>query len=190
MQAPCRIPGRNDGQAIRLVQLGGKLGGGLVAADADRAEYAGGLEYLAPGQLSDPCRRSQQALAAGDIQECLVNGKHLDIRGDVLQGRHDGGGCGGVAFRVGRALDQVRAQAACLLQPHAGMDAVAARLVGAGDDAGALQAIGDRQRAPAPLGPVTLLDRGEKGVHIHQHNGTGPGNRVISGIFCRTIHIL
>ena len=49
-QALLGLPWWDHGQAIRFVQLGGKLGGGPVTADADRAQHARGT--LQPVQSS------------------------------------------------------------------------------------------------------------------------------------------
>jgi hypothetical protein len=78
-----------------------------------------------------------------------------------------------------RALDQLRAQPARLFQTHAGFDTIGARLVGAGDDAGALPTVSNRHGTAAPFGTVALFDGGEEGVHVHQHNGPRPDHRAV-----------
>ena len=70
-----------------------------------------------------------------------------------------------------------------LFQAHAGLDAIGAGLVGAGNDAGALVAVGNGQRAPAPFRVVTLFDGGKKGIHIDQYDGAWPYDGAV--IACR-----
>lgn len=40
LEAVCRLPGRDHGESVRLLELRGKLGRGLVPGDPDRAQDA------------------------------------------------------------------------------------------------------------------------------------------------------
>ncbi len=167
---------RDDGQTIGFVSLGGIFGGGLVAAQPHRAEHpAGGLQYGLFDPSGDPFRRSQQTLAMGDVQKGLVHREDLQVRGDVGERRHDVRGDPGVALRVGRHLNEAGTDALRLFEAHAGAHPVGAGLVGAGDDAGALGAVGDADGTALPLRVVDLLNAAEEGVHVHQDDGAGPG---------------
>lgn len=86
-------------------------------------------------------------------------------------------------FGVCRALDKLRAQLAGLSQAHTGPDPAGTCLVRTGDNTGTLPAIGDSHRTSTPFGTVTLLDRGEEGIHVHQCNSAGPDCGPISGGF-------
>lgn len=169
-----RLPWRDHGQTVGLVQLGGKLGGGLVAADAHRAVQSGDLEHLLFRQPGDACRGTVQALAAGDIEKGLVHREHLHVGADRLQPCHDHGGNFGIDAGAGRAFYQLRAEFERLFHTHAGLDAEGSCLIGAGDNGAAQVTVGDGDGAAAQLGKVTLLHAGEKGVHVDQQDGARP----------------
>ena len=180
LEPPACLPGQDNGEAIGFFLLGGILGSGLVPADAHGTGK--------PRDLSHPRldHRSHHfgglvpvALAVGKIQERLVDGENLDVRGDVLQGRHDTGGDLDIALGTGRDLDNFRTQLLGLFQACANVDAVGPRLIGAGDETGAGAAVGDADRAAPVFGMVQLFDGCEKGIHVHEGNGARPGLCVV-----------
>ena len=181
LQTRARFPGRDHREAVGFVQFGSVLGGGLVAGYADAALQAGSLKDDLPGAARHAHGIAEGILAGSQVQEGLVHGEHFDVRGDLLQGLHDGGGDLRVAFRAGRALHEHWAQAPSFLEAHAGLDAVAPGFVRAGDDAGAGHAVGDADGTALELRKVPLLDAGEEGVHVDEGDGAGPTERTKGG---------
>ena len=110
----------------------------------------------------------------GYVEKGLVDRKHFDIGGHGIERVHDGSRHHHIALRPRRDLDEFGAELQRLFDPHAGFNPAGAGLIGTGDDAGALQPVGDADRPPPQLGPVELLDGREECVHINVNNGLGP----------------
>jgi hypothetical protein len=109
-----------------------------------------------------------QALGAGHIQVSFVNGNHLDLGREVLQDLMDFLGI--VAVAIGMAVDEngVRAELSGGAQGHGGVYAKFAGFVGSGRYYASLVALAADDHRFAPQGGIKqLLDRYEKGVHVH-----------------------
>ena len=169
----------NDGQAVGALLPGGVLGGGLVAGDADRTLHAGTVEDGALDRERDVARRTPQLPAAADIEEGFVDRIDFDFRGKTGEGAHDVGGNPRVTQRAAVGANQLRAEPAPFVDVHSGANPVRARLVGAGNDAGAAFAVGERERTAAPLRAVHLLDRREESVHVGEQDDARPALREI-----------
>ena len=180
LQPVTGLPGGDDGQAVRLVLLAGKLGRGLVPAQSHRAGQAGHV----PDQRLDhlPHRFGglvPVGLAARDVEKRLIDREYLHVRRDIQQGVHDAGGDLCIALRTGGHPDETGAQCPGLFQPHGGMDAERPGLIRAGDDAGAGFAVGDADGFAAVFGVVQLFDGGKECVHVHERNEARPVSAVV-----------
>ena len=180
LQPVTGLPRGNNGQAVRLLLLAGKLGRGLVPAQPHRAGQAGDV----PDQRLDhlPYRFRglvPVSLAARDIEKRLIDREYLHVRRDIQQRVHDAGGDLCIALGTGGHPDETGAQFPGMLQSHGGMDAERPGLIRAGDEAGAGFAVGDTDGFAAVFGVVQLLDGGKEGVHVHEGDEARP---VVGGV--------
>ena len=133
LQPVAGLPGGNDGQAVWLLLLARELGRGLVPAQPHRAGQAGHVPYQRLDHF--PHRFGglvPVGLAAGDVEERLIDREDLHVRGDIQQRVHDAGRDRRIALGSGGHLDETGAQCLGLFQPHGGMDAERPGFVGTG----------------------------------------------------------
>ena len=171
------VAGSDHRQAVGLAHVGGDLGHELGARDADRG---GELRLVADRLLevaADRLAGAERPLAAGRVEERLVDRDRLDAVAEALQDRHDARGLARVALHVGVQIDAFRAAAPRLGDRHRARDAEAPRLVGRGRDdaapASALRVGADDHGLAAQLGPVALLDRRVERVHVDVQDRAG-----------------
>ena len=175
LQPVTGLPGRDDGQAVRLFLFSCELGRGLVPAQSHRAGQAGDIPDHRLDHLSHRLRGFVPVgLAARDIEKGFVHRKYLHVRRDIQQGVHDAGGDLRITLGTGGHLDEFGAQFPGLFQPHGGVDAERPGLVGTGDETGAGLAVGDADGFTAVFGVVQLFDGGEEGVHVHEGDEARP----------------
>lgn len=115
-----------------------------------------------------------QPLTVRHVDKRLVHAEYLDIRTEPRERTHDAGRDFRVHPGPGRALDQVGAKRARLVNTHAGPDATGARLVGTGNKGGADRAVGNTDGPAAQLGEIPALDRCKKCVHVDVDDGARP----------------
>ena len=183
-----------QGNAVRLVEIGADLRQQLVRGDADRAGQAGGLEN---GLLDAPGQRQTVFGKVGKIDVDLVDAPVFDQRGDAGHGGLEAPGVVAIGLEIGRQQDGIGGQLCRFHQAHAGKDAERAGFISRGGNdatpdivaqAGkALAAVGlaDRPMHAAPANHhglaaqfrvVQQLDRGKEGIHVEV--GDTPATRL------------
>ena len=127
------VPGRDDGQPVRLVELAGDLGDELRRADADGAgEPAADLAHPRPQLLAE--RRHRPHLEVGqagrvEVDERLVEGQRLhEGRGGAQHLHHPRAGLA-VGVEAAGQEGRVRAAGPRLARRHRRADAVHPGLV-------------------------------------------------------------
>jgi uncharacterized protein (UPF0548 family) len=145
---------------------GRELGHELVHGDADRAGDVLLLRHLLPDQRPDLRGPAQAAQRAGHVEERLVQGQRLDLRGHRLEDGHDLLGDRPVQAVPGRDDDGLRAQAPGPADRHRRVHAVGARLVGRRQHHAPARRVTDDDRAAMQFGPVPDLHAGEERVHV------------------------
>ncbi len=173
-QTAMHVGGGELADAGRLVQAGGQLGQQLGGPDADGAGDGVRVVDLLLDAVGDGARRAEQPPAAGDVEVGLVDGRHLDEVGVLLQEIDQGPVDGEVGLHVDGQEHPVRAEPLGLRDGQRAVHPVHARLVGAGRDHAASSALAaDDHRQAAQLGAARLLDRGEEGVHVEVEDCPG-----------------
>jgi len=168
----------DDGEAARLVEIGGDLGEELVVGEADGngdADFV--LDALCEAAHADGGACVMQPLGAGEIEKGLVDGDGFDKRRQVAHQRADIARDACIFCHVGFHDDGFRAGGERLEHGHGGAHAADARDVAAGGD-DAARAAADDEGLVAKLRIVALLDGGIEGVAIH----VGDGKRVKLGM--------
>ena len=185
LQPVAGLPGRDNGQAVRLLLFAGELGRGLVPAQPHRAGQSGHVPDQRLDHLPHRLRGFVPVgLAARDIEKGLIDREYFHVRRDIQQRVHDAGGDRRITLGTGGHPDETGAQCPGLFQPHGGMDTERPGLIRAGDDAGAGLAVGDADGLAAVFGVVQLFDGREKRVHVHEGNEARP---VVVGVRHGTI---
>jgi len=172
LQTFTRLPRRDDGDAVRFHDVRSVLGRELGGRRANRTRQA--IARL-PHQLLRHARHvfrgTVQTLAMGHVEKRLVHAEHLDVRGNGDERMHDAGGYGRVHVRPRRALDEIRAQFARVVDAHAGFHAKGARFVRAGNEGRADRTVRDAHRLAAQFRRIALLDRREERIHVDVQDG-------------------
>ena len=118
----------------------------------------------------------------GHVEERLVERERLHLGGDRPEDLHDLLGHGRVRVMPGRDEDRLRAQPPGPRHRHGRMHPERPRLVGRGEDHAAAGGRAHDHRLPGQFGPVTDLDAGVEGVHVHvQDVAAGVGRLVAHG---------
>ena len=113
-------------------------------------------------------RRSEQALSAGHVEVRLVDGGHLDHRRETVQNLEDPPGVLVIARGMAVQENGLRAALVGCAQGKRGVHAVlAGNVVGRRHHAPLLWRAAHDDRLADQFWPVTLLDRGVKGVLIY-----------------------
>ena len=155
---------------------------GLSISDAELREQLvvrhadGGRE---PGAVADPLldlarhvlAAAEQAGAAGDVEEGLVEREPLDLVGELAEHLEHLRRDLAVALEARRHDDRLRAAPQRLAHRHRGMHAEAADLVARGGDHAAPAGAADDHRLARELGPVVLLDGRVERVHVDVQDG-------------------
>ena len=160
-----------------FVHAGGQLGQQLGGPDADGAGDGVRVVDLLLDAVSDGARRAEQPPAAGDVEVGLVDGRHLDEVGVLLQQLDQRPVDGEVGLHVDRQEHPVRAEPLGLRDGQRAVHPVGARLVGTGRDHAPPPALAaDDDRQAAQLGSARLLHRGEEGVHVEVEDRSADAN--------------
>ena len=154
-------------EAARFAEIGGELSEQSVGADADAA----GKAVLAIDALldtaSDRLRRTEETTAAGDVQECLVDGDGLNGVGELPVERQQTLADGSIGSHVDRQEDRLRTEALCLRDRHGRAHPAGARLVRAGGDHATLGHLAADYDGTSPqLRPPHLLHGSKESVHV------------------------
>ena len=166
-QTAVHVGGSELADAGRFVEVGGQFGEQLGGSDADGAGDRVRVVDLLLDAVGDGPRRAEEPPAAGDVEEGLVDGRHLDEVRVVPQELDQRAVDGEIGLHVHRQEHPVRAEPLGLCDGQRAVDAVDARLVGAGRDHAPPPALAaDDDRQTAQLGAARLLHRGEEGVHV------------------------
>src|SRR3569833_1018815 len=80
---------RDDGETVRLVQVGGDLCDELVRGHTDRGGEAGDFFDPALDAAGDGDRIPEQRLARSDVQKRLIQRQALHDRGDFVENAED-----------------------------------------------------------------------------------------------------
>ncbi len=156
----------DDGEAARLLEVGGDLGEELAIGEPDRDGDADLVLDLAGETGEHEGRRAAvQPLRALEVEKGLVDRDRLDQRGERLHHGADLAPDRDIFLHV--RLDDHRFGAGFqrLEHRHCRAHAVDARDVAGGRDDAAFPAADDH-RPVAQLRPVALLDRGVEGVAV------------------------
>ena len=199
-----------QGQAARLVELGGQLRKQLVRRDADRAaEAAGGLSDRVFQPLCErPAGIGLSAGQVGQVDVDLVDAAVLDDRGDGTNGCLEEPRVVAVPVEIDRQQHSVGCQLRGLHRAHRREHAECARLVGAGRHhaapgvvaqqriaAGTVAAVhrlvpppaADHNRTASQIGITQQLDGGVKGVHVEVGNQAAHRTIVLVKLFFCTV---
>jgi hypothetical protein len=161
----------DDGEAARLVEIGGDLGQELVVGEADRDGDADLLLDPA-GKTDEGDRRAGmvQPLGAGEVEEGLVDRDRLDQRRQLQHEPPHLAADTAVFVDVGRDHHRVRARLEGLEHGHGRANAEGARHVAGGRHDAAL-APADDHRLVVEAWIVPFLDGREEGVAVDVSDG-------------------
>ena len=163
-------PRVDDGEAARLIHVGGDFRNRLRGSHAYRARDA---ELLDP--LLDAPRHGNGMLPVGsrgsDVEEGLVDADLLHERSLVVQDGHNLVADLLIPVEPARGPDGLRAKLARRYRGHGRMDAELARFIGGrGYHAVLVGASPDDDGLAAPSGMVELLDGGEERIKVDQQD--------------------
>ena len=157
----------DDGDAVRLVQVGGDFCQHFVVGDARRGGKPGRGEDFRAQAFGDAGGGAVFMRAVADVQIGFIERKGFDGIGDGEHQRADLQADGAVHGKARRREDELRATLLRAVGGHGGMDAIAARFVaGSGNHAAFFRGARDDKRLAAPFGVVALLHRGVEGIHV------------------------
>jgi len=131
-------------------------------------------EYAVADQPADLLAAAQQPLAAGDVQEGLVQREALHQRGDVVEDPEHLFGDLAVAGHAGLQVLRAGAQAAGARHRHRRVHAEAARRIVGGRDHPAPAQSPDNDGPAGQFRPVTLFHRSVEGIHVDMDDGALP----------------
>ena len=146
----------DDRHAIGLVELGGDLREQLVRRDADRRRQSGRRAHRVLDRLRERAylgervglrflaRDGRGRIDVGQIDVDLVDPAVLDLRRDRGDGLLEEARIAPVRVEIDRQPDRVGRETRGLHEPHAGVDAECARLVGGGRRHAATDIIAER----------------------------------------------
>ena len=114
--------------------------------------------------------RTEQPLAAADIEKGLVDGYRLDPVGEAGEDRHHRPRNFPVTRHAHRPHHRLRAAAQRHRHRQGGMDPEGPRLVGAGTNHPPVQVAADDDRAATQRRFIELLHGGVEGIHVGVQN--------------------
>ena len=160
-------PGGTIDEPVGLAQVGGHLGDELGRRHPDARREADLAAHRLADLPGDRLRGTEEGLAAGHVEERLVDRDLLEQRREPPEDLHDAPALAAVLRAVDGEEGAARAERGRRPERHRGMDAEGTGLVaGSRHHAPGPRVAPDDDRAAAQLGPVALLHRREERVEV------------------------